>query len=380
MQEDDLQAQYLKSLEDRIETIKTLVRDYRSGDAEIDKKIRTLAHSLHGSGATFGYPEISEAAKQVEYAPDKELIRRLTQLVKVLKDAPNKPAPVAAVGDFEVLLIDDDADNARLIADALKRKPGSYKLTVAETAAGGEKLLTERKFDLILLDLVLPDRDGREILHQLKLELKLATPVFVLSAIERDVVRVECMSLGAEKFFLKPFDPDAVALGIEKLLNKGAAVGGNRELSLVPLGGEPARAAPPPPPTQGVNSAAKGAKTVLVVEDDTMQAANIRQKLQREGLNVEHVVDGLQAVAALQNKPYDLTILDVRMPGLDGFEVLRRARNDMQLTDMPVIMVTAMGSEADIIKGYDLGADDYLLKPFSSIQLVARVKTLLKAR
>lgn len=374
--QDDLKAQYLKSLVERIDTIKAYVRDYRSGDAEIDQKIRLLAHSLHGSGATFGFPEISDAAKEVEFAPEKELIKKLTQLVKVLKEAPAKQAEIDA-NTYRILMIDDDPENAQLIQEALSRKPGHYQITVAETAASGEVHLVKSEFALILLDLVLPDRDGREILREIRIEYKLPTPVFVLSAIERDVVRVECMSLGASKYFLKPYDPHAVALAIEQLLRNADAR--EKELSLVPMGSETQTAqvmtAAPPLDTR---PAVLTGLSVLVAEDDTMQAANIKQRLSREGLHVDVVDNGKSAAEALLRKSYALVILDVRMPVLDGFEVLKRIRAEPFTKRLPVIMLTAMGSESEIIKGYDLGADDYILKPYSAIQLVARVKSLLK--
>jgi DNA-binding response OmpR family regulator len=374
--QDDLKAQYLNSLLERIETIKTYVRDYRSGDADIDQKIRLLAHSLHGSGSTFGFPEISAAAKDVELAPEKDLIKKLTVLVKVLKEAPSKQAQVLA-DTYRILMIDDDPENAALVRDALARKPGHYEITIAETAAAGEVHLVKSEFALILLDLVLPDRDGREVLREIRIEYKLPTPVFVLSAIERDVVRVECMSLGASKFFLKPYDPHAVALAIDELLRKTGTR--EKELSLVPMGRETRTASvmteAPPVDTR---AAALTGLSVLVAEDDTMQAANIKQRLSREGLNVEVVDNGKSAVDALLRKSYALVILDVRMPVLDGFAVLQRIRAEAFTKRLPVIMLTAMGSEAEIIKGYDLGADDYILKPYSAIQLVARVKSLLK--
>ncbi len=372
--QDELKQQYLKSLLDRIESIKGFVRDYRSGDAEIDQKIRILAHSLHGSGATFGFPEISEAAKEVEFAPEKDLIKKLTLLVKVLKEAPSKQAEKDA-NTYRILMIDDDPENAKLIEDALERRPGHYNITVAETAASGEVHLVKSQFALILLDLVLPDRDGREVLREIKIEYKLPTPVFVLSAIERDVVRVECMSLGANKFFLKPYDPHAVALAITDLLRKTDS----GELSLVPLGKELGMAKPmAEAPVAAAPAKAMTGLSVLVAEDDTMQAANIKQRLSREGLNVEVVDNGKSAVEALMRKSYALVILDVRMPVLDGFEVLKRIRAEPLTRSLPVIMLTAMGSEGEIIKGYDMGADDYILKPYSAIQLVARVKSLLK--
>ncbi len=372
--QDDLKAQYLNSLNERIETIKTYVREYRSGDAEIDQKIRLLAHSLHGSGATFGFPEISEAAKEVEFASEKDLIKKLTQLVKVLKDAPAKQAEIDA-NTYRILMIDDDPENADLVREALAHKPGKYEITVAETAASGEVHLVKSEFALILLDLVLPDRDGREVLREIRIEYKLPTPVFVLSAIERDVVRVECMSLGASKFFLKPYDPHAVAQAVDELLRK--TDGRERELSLVPMGKEVAKVMTETAPADTRPASLTGL-AVLVAEDDTMQAANIKQRLSREGLHVDVVDNGKAAVEALMRKSYALVILDVRMPVLDGFEVLKRIRAEPFTKRLPVIMLTAMGSENEIIKGYDLGADDYILKPYSAIQLVARVKSLLK--
>lgn len=373
--QDDLKEQYLKSLLERIDTIKTYVRDYRSGDAEIDQKIRLLAHSLHGSGATFGFPQISEAAKEVEFAPEKELIKKLTQLVKVLKEAPAKQAEIDA-NTYRILMIDDDPENAALIQDALARKPGHYQITVAETAASGEVHLVKSEFSLILLDLVLPDRDGREILREIRIEYKLPTPVFVLSAIERDVVRVECMSLGASKFFLKPYDPHAVALAIDELLRKTDTR--EKELSLVPMGKEVKAQVMTEAPSTETRPTVLTGLCVLVAEDDTMQAANIKQRLSREGLHVDVVDNGKAAVDSLLRKSYALVILDVRMPVLDGFAVLQRIRTEPFTKRLPVIMLTAMGSESEIIKGYDMGADDYILKPYSAIQLVARVKSLLK--
>jgi DNA-binding response OmpR family regulator len=331
---------------------------------------------LHGSGATFGFPEISDAAKEVEFAAEKDLIKRLTVLVKLLKDAPMKQAEIDA-NTYRILMIDDDPENAALVQDALARKPGHYQITIAETAAAVEVHLVKSEFALILLDLVVPDRDGREILREIRIEYKLPTPVFVLSAIERDVVRVECMSLGASKFFLKPYDPHAVALAVDELLRK--TDGREKELSLVPIGKE-LKLAPvmTEAPASDTRASALTGLSVLVAEDDTMQAANIKQRLSREGLNVEVVDNGKSAIDALMRKSYALVILDVRMPVLDGFAVLQRIRAEAFTKRLPVIMLTAMGSESEIIKGYDLGADDYILKPYSAIQLVARVKSLLK--
>jgi DNA-binding response OmpR family regulator len=114
---------------------------------------------------------------------------------------------------------------------------------------------------------------------------------------------------------------------------------------------------------------------ILVVEDDATVAEVVRRYLEREGHAVEHVADGAVALARLQEVDPDLIVLDVMLPGIDGREVCRRVRAG---SDVPIIMLTALGETGDRIAGLELGADDYLVKPFSPRELVARVRNVLR--
>ncbi len=114
---------------------------------------------------------------------------------------------------------------------------------------------------------------------------------------------------------------------------------------------------------------------ILVVEDDTTVAEVVSRSLVREGFDVEQTDDGAVALAKLQLVIPDLIVLDVMLPGLDGREVCRRVR---AVSDVPIIMLTALGETGDRIAGLEIGADDYLAKPFSPRELVARVKNVLK--
>jgi len=120
---------------------------------------------------------------------------------------------------------------------------------------------------------------------------------------------------------------------------------------------------------------ARAAGKILVVEDDKTVAEVVSRYLAREGYEVEHVADGAVALARLQQGMPDLLVLDLMLPGLDGREVCRRVR---AISDVPIIMLTALGETGDRIRGLELGADDYLAKPFSPRELVARVKNVLK--
>ncbi len=114
---------------------------------------------------------------------------------------------------------------------------------------------------------------------------------------------------------------------------------------------------------------------ILVAEDDIKQADLIRIYLEREGHSVMVVHDGMTALDRIRRNPPDLVVLDLMMPRMDGLDVTRVLRSE---SDTPVIMLTARSTEDDMLLGLDLGADDYLTKPFSPRELVARVRAVLR--
>ena len=115
---------------------------------------------------------------------------------------------------------------------------------------------------------------------------------------------------------------------------------------------------------------------ILVAEDEPKIGAYLQQGLSEAGFAVERVENGSAALQRALGEAYDLLILDVMMPGLDGWEVLRRVRAAGQA--VPVLFLTARDRVEDRVKGLELGADDYLVKPFAFVELLARVRTLLR--
>jgi DNA-binding response OmpR family regulator len=114
---------------------------------------------------------------------------------------------------------------------------------------------------------------------------------------------------------------------------------------------------------------------VLVVDDEPQMVGVVSYALQVAGLDVIAAYNGEQALRRIEERHIDLVILDVMMPGLDGFEVCRRIRCD---TSIPVLMLTAKSDQTDVIVGLEIGADDYILKPFSTRELVLRVQAILR--
>jgi DNA-binding response OmpR family regulator len=119
------------------------------------------------------------------------------------------------------------------------------------------------------------------------------------------------------------------------------------------------------------------AKRVLVVDDEPNIVMSLRFLMEREGLAVEVAPTGEAALQALERTPADLVLLDVMMPEIDGFEVCQRIRANPAWAKTPIIMLTAKGRDVERDKGRALGADEYITKPFSTRELVARIKQML---
>jgi len=117
---------------------------------------------------------------------------------------------------------------------------------------------------------------------------------------------------------------------------------------------------------------------ILVVEDDPSIRELLQFNLEREGFEVKTVHDGLKGWEEIESKWPDLIILDLMLPGRDGLEILRTMKGNNRLSSIPVIMLTAKSEEIDRVLGLEMGADDYVTKPFSTREIIARVKALLR--
>lgn len=119
-------------------------------------------------------------------------------------------------------------------------------------------------------------------------------------------------------------------------------------------------------------------KRALVIEDDADIALSLGHNLEREGFLVRSAPDGVSGLQTALSDPPDLVVLDLNLPGLDGLEVCRRLRKDPATAGVPVVMLTARVTESDKIAGLDLGADDYISKPFSVREFLARVRAVMR--
>jgi len=367
---DELQEAFRARLPSRIDALEAALGAVgESPDGA--EAVRRLAHGLKGSGTTFGFPEITAAAEAVEKAKSKKKLTAATQhlldLLRHTVEGGEAPAPVT------ILIVDDDRDTVHVVSEALAT-PGR-RIVTADSVARATERLSEGAVDLIILGLVLPDEDGRRLIGRLRSRADTAgLPIFVISARFGKQVEAECYALGADSFFEKPVDPDVLAAAVAARLERQAAMRAS-QLGLQRLSVMARMPLAPPPAIQDPGSPAVGG-TVFLVEDDELIASVVKHRLEREGFTVVHYADGAMALEGATGIKPVLAILDVKLPGMDGFELLGHLRGMEPWANVPVMILTALGDEGDLVRGFSLGASDYMQKPFSPAELVARVRRL----
>lgn len=243
-----------------------------------------------------------------------------------------------------ILVVDDDPEILELLADFLT-KHGLEVTTVADSVAMDDALLRQ-KYDLVVLDLMLPGEDGLSIARRLKQNSPM--PIIMLTALGDDVDRVVGLELGADDYVKKPFNPRILLARIRSVLRRKSNSAG----------------------TVSIHNG-----KILVVDDDLDTRKLLADYFVQQGFGVKTVADGRELDVELKRDDYDLIILDLKIPGESGFQIATRIRQDW---DIPIIMMTAIGDEVEQVVGLELGADDYIDKPPNPRELLARVKAVLR--
>ncbi len=349
----ELRAAFREGLPPLIEALDGVIGELRGGSIDVEDDARRLAHQLKGSGGSFGYPKVTNAAVEVLQASATEMVEPLEVLVAMLRRVVAEDGSAAT----QILVIDDDPLIQRLLVATLSSE--GREVVVAGSLKEAEPLFSG-DWSLIILDLFLPDGDGREVIKQIREGVETAlTPILVLSGASSSHARDECLDLGAVAFVEKPFVPGELFEIADQILH-GVLPSQQAQGHVVEE-----------------ESAEPGPRAILLAEDDELTATLIKDRLLRNGFEVVHCTNGHEALEVAETQPFVLAILDVKMPRMDGFELLAKLRKLPQLMEMPIMMLTGMGSEHDVVRGFELGADGYVLKPFSPAELVARIDRLL---
>lgn len=289
----------------------------------------------------------------------------------------------------KILIMEDEKILQSLLNEKLTRD--GYVVMAVDDGEEGMRVLQEFKPDLVLLDMMMPKMDGFEVLEKMHEENLISTfPVIVISNSGQPVEIERALALGITDYIVKvDFDPIEV---MDKVKAFFASAKAESCPVVIPVknaeeeekntdsgyNGDGGLAAEVAELNLKKESQDNGVK-ILLVEDDDFLRGICEHKLKKEGFDVFISADGLDALKQVQEKDFHLVLLDVILPNMNGFEILENIKKDPAKSSMPVIMLTNMGQESEIKKGFDLGAEDYIIKAhFSVEEIIEKIREIIK--
>ena len=251
-----------------------------------------------------------------------------------------------------VLVVEDNALNLKLVRALLQR--GSFQVLEAGNAETGLALARSGRPDLILMDIQLPGMDGLTATRLLKKDPELKKiPVAALTsyAMEGDVEKAK--EAGCNGYITKPIDTRNFLDTVRKFIQDGV------------------------PFSPGISGRQSYKQKILIVDDEPLNVKLLQAYLLQNKYETLQAYSGPEALEKTAQDSPDLILLDVMMPGMDGYEVTRRLKRDPQSQEIPVILVTALDGKDDKQKGLEAGADEFLNKPIHKAELLARIRSLI---
>jgi two-component system sensor histidine kinase/response regulator len=272
------------------------------------------------------------------------------------------------VEGVRVLIVDDNSINRRVLVGWLER----WKMVPAQASSGPEALeaireaqAAGRPFLLVLLDVNMPLMDGFEVAGRMKADSKPSATVMMLSSSGQSSEAGRCADVGVANYLTKPVDPRELLTAISRALARDH-VAPPRPLpsAMLPLDVPIHRA------------------RILLAEDNVVNQRVAAGVLERKGHHVTVVTNGREAVSAIDGQSFDLVLIDVQMPDMDGFEATRIIRHGERAAGRhtPIIAMTAYAMKGDKERCFEAGMDDYLSKPINSKELLAKVDTIMAAK
>lgn len=279
----------------------------------------------------------------------------------------------------KILVVEDDS----VLRDVLiaKLSKTGYTVSGAEDGEVAMELMRKNKPDLILLDILMPKKDGMQVMEEMNKDEQLkGIPIIVVSNSGQPVEVERARSLGARDFLIKAvFEPNEVLEKVNTILGIGRGAQ-NDPISVVSpeqdtgaLHGSSVQQSG----SSGVIEDSKKIK-IMVVEDDKFLRELLVRKLYSEGFTIESAIDATGAFDILKRFTPSIILLDLILPGIDGFEILSKIKKNDSLASVPVIILSNLGQKEDIERAMSLGAIDFMVKAnFTLDEIVNKVRKIL---
>ncbi len=271
-----------------------------------------------------------------------------------------------------ILIVDDDPTNVKLLAAKL----GDADYTILKAYGGQEALEVAQRQSpgLVLLDVMMPGLNGFDVTAQLKQSPQTADiPIILVTALDGSDNKTKGLEAGADDFLNKPVHTAELKARVKSLLrmkrysDQLKARAFTKEMTLSPLNDEETVAELRLP-------------TLLIVEDSASDAKLIRSLLNNLPCTILTAQSGEEALSICRNRKVDVMILDLMLPGLDGYEVVKQIKEKAATQAIQIIVVTSLQDIDSKVKGFEFGVDDFLVKPIHFNEFLARVNSLLKKK
>ena len=276
-----------------------------------------------------------------------------------------------------ILIIEDNKLNLKLIRTILLIS--NYKVLEAESAEEGFQLLKEHTPDIILMDIQLPGMDGLTATRRLKAtEAYKDVPIIALTAKAMEGDEEKAKAAGCDGYIIKPINTRGFISTLNNFIQDSIFSDNQKKIAFNPedlnISGTLEHRINIDDDTFSQR------RKILIVDDEHLTVAMIERQLKIYSYDILSAYCGEDALEIAKTQLPDLIILDIMMPGIDGFEVTRAIRADSNTADIPIILITALDSKEDRIRGINIGADDFLNKPIMFEELLARVRSLIRLR
>lgn len=289
-----------------------------------------------------------------------------------------------------IIIVEDDTVLRDVLAEKLQRS--GYIVDIAQDGVIAMERIRAVRPDCILLDILMPRKSGIEVMEEMHADENLrGIPVIIISNSGQPVEIKRAQELGAKEFLIKAvFDPNEVLEKLRKVLEGSTMASqgewGVRTQNVTGSGAVEHPVVESVPVTQAVTGTPTAEGTpvaeekifILVIEDDKFLRELLVRKLSAEGFDVKNAIDAEAAFIILAERTPKIILCDIILPGVDGFEILRRIKEDPKLVDVPVVMLSNLGQKEDLERAMNLGAKDFMVKAnFTLDEIVTKVRTLV---
>jgi two-component system, cell cycle response regulator len=303
----------------------------------------------------------------------------IPRIEMILSEKPNKPAdpPKAETGAISnkprILIVDDNPLNIKILKAQLSGE--MFEFYTAQSGAECIEKASTLLPDLILLDVMMPELSGYEVTWKLKTAPRTSNiPIILVTALDSPEDKAKGLEVGADEFLTKPVNGIELLTRVRSMLKlkkyyEQLELRTQSEEQFIHVSKTPGNVAEP-----------MEIRKILVVEDDAKDIKLLSNYLSNLPYQLIHTQTGWEALALAKTEKIDLVILDVILPGMDGFEVCRSLKENPDTQNIQVMMLTCLGDLENKLIGVETGTDDFLVKPVNQREFIVRVKALLRKK